>query len=77
MTQIAAGALFVDYLSKNTASFAKSGLYPLRKSVVESKEFKDSTNPNVQFLKQVGDPNNFRTLDGHASEKPIMNVMRL
>ena len=74
MTQIAAGALFVDYLSKNTASFAKSGLYPLRKSVVESKEFKDSTNPNVQFLKQVGDPNNFRTLDGHASEKPIMNV---
>lgn len=74
MTQIAAGALFVDYVSKNTASFAKSGFYPLRKSIVESAEFKDSANPNVKFLKQVGDPNNFRTLDGHSSEKPIMNV---
>ena len=74
MTQIAAGAVFADYLSKNSSSLTKAGWYPLRKSVVESNEVKNSNVPAIKLLQSVGDPNNFRTLDGHSAEKSIINT---
>lgn len=73
LIELAAAAKFVDYVSKNSVDFAQAGWYPLRKSVVESDSFQNSTNNTVQILKQIGDPENFRTLDGYSNEKVIFN----
>lgn len=73
--ELAAGAVFVDYVSRNTAGFAEAGFYPLRKSVVASSAFQNSTNATVKALKNVGDPENFRTLDGYPTGKAIFNTI--
>lgn len=75
LVQIAAAAKFVDYVSKNSLQFAEKGWYPLRKSVVQSDAFINSSNSTVTFLKQVGNPENFRTLDGNVNEKTIFNAI--
>ena len=75
LVQIAAAAKFVDYVSQNSLQFAEKGWYPLRKSVVQSDAFVNSSNSTVTFLKQVGNPENFRTLDGHVNEKTIFNAI--
>ena len=63
-TELAAAGVFADYVSKNSQVFAKNGWYPVRKSVVESEEFKKSNDPVVSLLTQTGNPENFYTLDG-------------
>lgn len=73
LTQLAAAAKFVDYVSRNSVDFGKVGWYPLRKDVVESADFQNSTNNYISLLKQIGDPENFITFDGHPSEKTIFN----
>lgn len=75
LVQLAAAAKFVDYVSRNSLQFAEKGWYPLRKAVVESDDFRNSTNETVKFLQQIGNPNQFRTFDGHASEKKIVNTV--
>ena len=39
----------------------------MNKSVVESDKFQNSDNPLVAFLRKVGNPENFRTMDGHIN----------
>lgn len=75
LTQLAAAAEFVDYVSRNSLSFAEKGWYPLRKSIVESEGFVQSSNDTVKFLQQLGKPEDFRTLDGHVNEKKIINTI--
>lgn len=66
-TELAAAGVFADYVSKNSYLFAQNGWYPMNKSVVESSEFQKSDNALVTFLRSVGDPENFRTMDGHIN----------
>lgn len=66
-TELAAAGVFADYVSKNSYLFAQNGWYPLNKSVVESDKFQNSDNGIVTYLRQIGDPSNFRTLDGHTN----------
>ena len=73
LVQLAAAAEFVDYVSRNSIQFAESGWYPLRKSVAESEAFLQSSNKIVGFLQQLGDPEDFRTLDGYSYGKSIFN----
>ena len=74
LTELAAAAVFTDYVSRNSYKFAESGWYPVRQSVVESDTFQKSTNSTVQTLLQVGEPENFRSLDGSRRGKAIVNV---
>ena len=74
LTELAAAAVFTDYVSRNSYKFAESGWYPVRQSVVESDTFQNSTNSTVQTLLQVGKPENFRSLDGSRRGKAIVNV---
>ena len=66
-TELAAAGVFADYVSKNSYLFAQNGWYPMNKSVVESDKFQNSDNPLVAFLRKVGNPENFRTMDGHIN----------
>lgn len=66
-TELAAAGVFADYVSKNSYLFAQNGWYPMNKSVVESNKFQNSDNPLVAFLRKVGNPENFRTMDGHIN----------
>lgn len=75
LVQLAAAAKFVDYVSRNSLQFAESGWYPLRISVAKSDAFIHSSKEIVQFLQQVGEPQNFRTLDGYVNEKRIFNTI--
>lgn len=79
MTQLAAGGVFANFLADNLVdldrdySLARCGWYPLKKTVA-AKALTDTGNAKAQrMLKAAGDPNNFTTLDGHVSEKPIIN----
>lgn len=72
--QLAAAAVFADYLSQNSVAYGKAGWYPLNKTVVESAEFKNLSTNAGKMLQLVGNPVNFRTLDGHAQEKNIFNI---
>lgn len=73
LTQLAAAAVFADYVSNNSFEYAESGWYPMRKSIVESDSFRNSDNDHVAVLKGIGNPENFRTLDGYENEKYIFN----
>lgn len=73
LTQLAAAAVFADYVSRNSYVYAENGWYPIRKSVAESDEFVNSTHSMVTLLKGIGNPENFRTLDGFRNEKYIFN----
>lgn len=66
-TELAAAGVFADYVSKNSYLFAQNGWYPLNKSVVEGDEFQHSDNALVAFLRQIGKPEYFRTMDGHIN----------
>ena len=72
-TQMCAAALFTDYLSRHSYVFAEYGLIPLRKSVLESDEYVNSTNATVNLIKQYGDPDNFYATDGYQYAKDIVN----
>ena len=75
-TELAAAAVYADYVSKNSWRFAESGYWPLRKSVAQSDEFNDNPNANfaniVKIMKQTGDPDNFVTNYGGKNEKKII-----
>ena len=73
MTDLAAAAVFADFVSKNSYAFAEVGWYPVSKSVVNSDTFKNSDNAIVEILRQTGDPENFRSLDGNRRGKSIVN----
>lgn len=72
-TQLCAGALFSDYVSRNSYVFAENNYYPLHKAAVQSDEFVNSTNAVVNVLKKVGNPDNFVTLPGISTQKQIIN----
>jgi|GEM_PF-3558661 len=72
-TQLCAGALFSEFISKNSYVFAENNYYPLYKAAVQSDEFVNSDNAIVNVLKQVGDPNDFITLPGISTQKQIIN----
>lgn len=73
MTDLAAAAVFADYVSKNSYAFAEVGWYPVSKSVVNSDAFKNSANATVRILRKTGDPENFRSMDGNRRGKSIVN----
>ncbi len=80
--ELAAAAVFADYVSKNTINYAQNGWYPLNKTVTASDKFAHPTGDNYNtcqqihwVLKNVGDPEDFRTLDGYTSEKYIINTV--
>ena len=72
-TQLCAGALFSEYVSKNSYIFAENNYYPLYKAAVQSDEFVNSDNVIVNVLKQAGNPDNFITLSGISTQKQIIN----
>ena len=72
-TQLCAGALFSEYVSKNSYIFAENNYYPLYKAAVQSDEFVNSDNVIVNVLKQAGNPDNFITLPGISTQKQIIN----
>lgn len=71
--QIAAAAVFADFVSKNSESFGNGGCYPMRKDVAESTAFQNSANASTRALLQAGDPENFYTMAGSTQEKQIFN----
>lgn len=73
LTDLAAAAEFAEYVSRNSYAFAETGWYPLRRSVVESGRFQNSDNSAVRLLRQVGAPENFRSLDGKTDGKMLVN----
>lgn len=79
-TEIAAAAVFADYVSKNSIGVVGNCWYPMRKSVVESNEFQkpkstSSLKAPLDIMKKVGDPSNFYTLTGHVNGKNIFNSL--
>lgn len=74
LVQLAAAAEFADFVSQNSAVFGQAGWYPMRKSVAESDAFRNSSNAVVKVVLQMGDPENFRTLDGYMNGKNILNT---
>lgn len=72
-TELAAAGLFADYVSRNSHMFAQNGWYPVRKSAVESDEFRNSENDIVKIVKQTGNPENFYTLDGSKQTLNVVN----
>ena len=75
LTSLAAAAVFADYVSRNSYSYAESGWYPLRKEIVASSAFVNSKNKYVKVLKGIGNPENFRTMDGFYNGKYIFNPL--
>lgn len=69
--QMAAGAIWADYVSSYSWKFAEKGFYPVHKNTLTSKEFASSTNATVQALKQVCNPENISTLYGKVDMKTI------
>lgn len=64
-TQLAAAAVFADYVSRNSAMVGNTGFFPCRKSAVE-KMFTDmAENNSVKLLAQIGNPENLRTFEGN------------
>lgn len=64
-TELAAAAVFADYVSKNSAVVGLEGYFPCRKSAVE-KMFADYENDDsVKLLSKIGDPENMRVNDGN------------
>lgn len=72
-TQLCAAALFTDYMSSHSYKLAECGLIPLRKSVLESDEYVNTTNATVNIIKQYSDPDDFFTLEGYKYAKEIVN----
>lgn len=72
-TELAAAALFADYVSQNSGAFAASGWYPLKKAQAESAiiDCADTESAAVKALRKYGNPENFRVHDGYTDEKTI------
>lgn len=73
--KMAASAVFADYLAKNAHLFADTGWVPVHKGTAEIDSYKNSTNPTVQLMKSVCDPQNYWTLPGMANTKYIFNAV--
>lgn len=71
-TQLAAGAVFVDYCSKHSEAFTKNCWYPVRKSSSDTSKF-DAKYKHL--LEQVGSPENFYTFSGYNNGKRIVNTI--
>lgn len=72
-TQLAAAAVFAQYVSEQAYRFAETGWYPLLKSAANNQEFTQSENAVAQLLRKVGDPDNFYTFDGVTNGKAIVS----
>lgn len=71
--QLAAGAVFANYVMEHSMTLATYGYQPLSKAVVESTEYQSSTNNCVRILRNSVNPENLISLDGMISEKAIFN----
>ena len=73
-TQLAAAAVFSDYVSKHSGVFAEYGWYPVRRSSAE--EFLRSEHEFATVLKTIcPDPELMYTFDGNLSGKTIVDTM--
>ena len=75
-TELAAAAVFADYVSKNSIGTVNSCWYPTRKSVVESTAFtqpKGAHETPINLMKKIGDPNNFYSMAGHFKGMDIIS----
>lgn len=73
-TQLAAAAVFTDWVSRNSDIFVEYGMYPLRRSAAETALASDSANAAL-LAAIVGEPTHMRTMDGMISGKTIVNTM--
>lgn len=73
-TQLAAAAVFTDWVSKNSDLFVDYGMYPLRRTAAETALASESANAAL-LAAIVGEPTHMRTLDGMISGKTIVNTM--
>lgn len=77
-TELAASAVFADYVSKNSWRFASSGYWPLRRSVVEGEDFNNNPSASfaadVELIQRTGYPEDFVTLSGNKNEKTIIST---
>lgn len=71
-TQLAAGAVFVDYCSKHSEAFTSNCWYPVRKSSCDTAKFDAKYK---YLLEQVGSPENFYTFSGYNNGKRIVNTI--
>lgn len=71
-TQLAAAAVFADYVAKQSYKFAERGWYPLYKDATKNAAFVGSTNATVAALRQMGNPENFCTLEGRTNGKVLI-----
>ncbi len=74
IAQVAAAAIFADYMSQNCEASCESAFYPVRKSVHE----KMFANPQLHwsidaFLRKCGNPNDFYTYPGTPFEYSVAN----
>lgn len=72
-TELAAAALFADYVSKHSDAFVESGWYPLRKEVAVSSVINGNAADSaaVRAMQKFGNPENFRVHDGYTDEKTV------
>lgn len=71
-TELAAAALFADYVSQHSGEFVDSGWYPLLKSQAEEAVLSEtSQSAPARALRQYGNPENFRVHDGFVDEKTV------
>ena len=72
-TELAAAALFANYVSENSGAFAASGWYPLKKEQAEEAIINctDTESAAVKAMQKFGNPENFRVHDGYWDEKTI------
>ena len=72
-TELAAAALFADYVSKHSDAFVESGWYPLRKAVAVSSVINGNAADSaaVRAMQKFGNPENFRVHDGYTDEKTV------
>lgn len=73
--KMCASAVFADYLSKNAHLFADKGYMPVHKATANEESFANSTNPVVQLLKSICDPNDYWTLSGMTNIKYLINTV--
>lgn len=72
--KVCAAVEFTKYLMDNAYMFAEVGFVPLSKAAANNETYVNSTNVGVQLLRECCNPQNYYTLPGSASLKPIVNV---
>ena len=73
--KMCASAVFADYLSKHAYLFADQGFVPVHKATALEDAYANSTNPTVNLLKSVCDPNDYWTLPGMTNIKYLINTV--